>query len=61
MKDLSEKCPKCSGLIIKEIIIAEGYWIKEVRCVNCGERIHAEVLAERRRELRVLRKEKSKK
>ncbi len=38
------KCAKCNGLIITETIIAENYWIKETYCVNCGRRIHYDIL-----------------
>lgn len=43
------KCPKCSGLINTEIIIAENQWIKETYCVNCGKRIHPDILTTRQR------------
>ncbi len=38
------KCPKCDGLITNEIIIAENQWIEETYCVNCGKRIHSDIL-----------------
>ncbi len=38
------KCSKCNGLITTEMIIAENQWIKETYCVNCGKRIHPDVL-----------------
>ncbi len=31
-------CPKCSGYIDQRIIYAEGYFLKEVYCFNCGWR-----------------------
>ena len=42
------KCPKCNGLITTETIIAENQWIEETYCVNCGKRIHSDVLTTRR-------------
>lgn len=38
------KCAKCNGLIATGIIIAENYWIQETYCVNCGRRIHSDIL-----------------
>jgi len=43
------KCLKCEGFITKEIIIAENHWIEETYCVNCGKRIHSDVLTTRQR------------
>ncbi len=34
---MNNGCPKCNGLMITEITVAEGQWIKITRCVNCGE------------------------
>ena len=38
------KCGKCNGFITTEVIIAENYWIEETYCVNCGRRIHSDIL-----------------
>ena len=29
-------CPKCEGLLVSDIAIAESQWITTIRCVNCG-------------------------
>lgn len=30
------RCPQCQGLVVYEIILAEGKWVPQTRCVNCG-------------------------
>jgi len=38
------KCTKCNGFVTTEVIVAENYWIEETFCVNCGRRIHSDIL-----------------
>jgi hypothetical protein len=36
--EVPEKCRKCNGFVVFEIILGEDGWVHDVRCVNCGER-----------------------
>jgi phage FluMu protein Com len=31
------RCLRCNGYMAPETIFAEGYWIDQKRCCNCGE------------------------
>ncbi len=31
------RCLRCRGFMVHEIVHAEGYWIEQERCVNCGD------------------------
>ncbi len=30
------RCSRCQGFMVPETIFAEGYWIDQRRCINCG-------------------------
>jgi phage FluMu protein Com len=31
------RCRRCNGFVASETIYAQGYWIQQNRCVNCGD------------------------
>ncbi len=31
------RCLRCRGFMVHETVFAQGYWIHQHRCVNCGD------------------------
>ncbi len=34
---LTIRCLRCRGFMVFETIFAQGYWIEQERCINCGD------------------------
>ncbi len=36
-RDLIMRCLRCRGFMAQETVFAQGYWIQQCRCCNCGD------------------------
>ena len=34
---ITERCKKCEGLLVDSLYLSNSfYWVKGIRCINCG-------------------------